>query len=217
MIVSALVLPLLVSPVQSQAPSVVSEPHPIEAGGRASKHVILFQSGLSARPWNIEANNTYAHIDGLPFDGFLYNLPVSWHLFEGEYGFFDESAIESQFGGLDFSFEHVTHNYVPIYIRRRTQSPESGDFFDAAAWDTNVAQMRALARVARRPEFQCDGIFFDNEEYFERVWNYPDDVLYGATISLEEYRAKARERGRQLMEALVSEWPQARVIAAHGP
>lgn len=184
-------------------------------GGR--KQLLHLTTSLSARPWKIQAENTYGHIDSLPFDGFTYNLVLTWDLFKGEYGFFDEQDVRNQLPGLDFSFQKARYNYANVVIRRRSHYPGQGDFYDDLAWADTLAQLRVLARVLREPRYQCVGIFFDNEEYFEPVWNYPDDVTLAATHSLEAYRQKARARGRQWMQVLVEEWPSARVIAAHGP
>ena len=47
--------------------------------------------------------------------------------------------------------------------------------------------------------------------------NYPEDVAYSSTYSLKEYRDQARLRGKQMMLAMTSEFPDIEVITAHGP
>jgi hypothetical protein len=216
----SLALALLPIQVPSTSPQVLGKPAgpamPAPLVGER-KQVLHLTTSLSARPWKIQAENTYGHIDSLPFDGFTYNLPLTWDLFKGEYGYFDELDVRQQLSGLDFSFQNVRHNYANVVIRRRSQYPGQGDFYDDLAWADTLQQLRVMARVLREPKYQCVGIFFDNEEYFEPVWNYPEDVTLAATHSLQAYQQKARERGRQWMQVLVEEWPNARVIAAHGP
>jgi hypothetical protein len=59
------------------------------------------------------------------------------------------------------------------------------------------------------------GIAFDNEEYFERWTNYPDDCAYPEK-SLQEYQEQVRLRGRQIMEAVTAEFPGIEVITFQG-
>lgn len=125
----------------------------------------LVSHGASARPWVFMADpDRVAHIDGLPFAGFAYNIPLTWFTMSGEYGLFTEAEIHGQFGGLDETFANLTENMVSVVIRRRGTSPEDGDFFDDGAWSDTVEQFRRLARVAATPRYQCVGIVFDNEE-----------------------------------------------------
>ncbi|MFK7743272.1 MAG: hypothetical protein AB8H80_23350 [Planctomycetota bacterium] len=181
------------------------------------KQLLLVQHTLSARPWQIDAQGTAPYIDSLPFEGFTYNLPTTWDLFRGEYGAFDEATIRGQFGSFNHTFSNLTRNFVAVVIRRRGQGLPDGDFFDDQAWADTIAQLRVLARVAREPQYQCVGICFDPEEYFEPVWNYPDDVAYAQQHSLAAYRDKARQRGREFAEALFEEWPDALIHSLHGP
>ena len=134
-----------------------------------------------------------------------------------EYGPWSEQDLHDQFGDLDFSFANVNQNWVSVVIRRNGFTAAEGDFFDDQAWDVTVEQFRLLARVARSPQYQCVGILFDNEQYFEGVWNYPDDVAHADQYSLEEYQAKSRQRGREIFQAIQSEWPEAKMLFTHGP
>ena len=134
-----------------------------------------------------------------------------------EIGPWTEQQLHGQFGDLDFSFENVNKNWVSVVIRRNGLTVEGGDFFDDAAWQQTVEQFRLLARVASTPKYQCTGIFFDNEQYFEYVWNYPNDVANAGVYSLAEYQEKSRQRGREVFQAIQSEWPTAKVLFTHGP
>ena len=178
---------------------------------------ILFNLGPSSRPWNF-TEDSIKHIDGLPFSGICYNLPATFTLMHSvQYGAWTEQDLHDQFGDLKFSFDNVDQNWVSIVVRRNGLAVAEGDFFDDEAWAVTVNQFRLLARVAKTARYQCTGIFFDNEEYFEHVWNYPDDVANASLYSLEEYQAKAMQRGREVFLAIQSEWPEARIMFTHGP
>ncbi|MEM7517830.1 MAG: hypothetical protein AAF368_13020, partial [Planctomycetota bacterium] len=183
---------------------------------RPEKLLINVQFTQSARPWFIADNNTWSHIDGLPFDGITYNVPATWDTMRGEYDF-TSADLDQQFEDVNFSFQNVDSNFVGVVVRRRTDTALQGDFFDDVAWDQTCAAVSRLAAEASRPKNQCIGVLFDNEEYFEQVWNYPDDVMLAAQHDLDSYRAKARQRGREFMDALVSVWPEAVVMSLHGP
>lgn len=86
------------------------------------------------------------------------------------------------------------------------------DFFDD--WSTIVDNFANLARAAR--DAGLKGIAFDNEQYFAPWGNYPTGVAYPLT-SLAQYQAQARLRGRQVMEAMVAEFPGIVVVTLHGP
>lgn len=188
------------------------------AGPLAPERPLLVHHGSSSRPWDFAGDPArLAHIDSLPFSGFAYNLPATWSTMRPYLGKpFTEAELHDQFGGLDHSFSNLTENWVSVVVRRRGEGAV-GDFFDDAAWSETVEDFRRLARVAATPRYQCVGLVFDDEEYFEDVWNYPDDVAFSLVQGLEAYRAKARERGREVMDAVLEEWPEARVIVLHGP
>lgn len=178
---------------------------------------ILFNLGPSARPWNFTPD-IIDHIDSLPFSGITLNMPIAFLAMHSvQYGPFTEQELHGQFGDLDFSFSDVDQNWVSVVVRRNGILPGEGDFFDDAAWEATIDQFRLLARVAMTPKYQCKGIFFDNEEYFEEVWNYPDDVAFAQTYSLAEYQSKSRQRGQEIFQAIESEWPGVEIIFAHGP
>ena len=88
------------------------------------------------------------------------------------------------------------------------------DFFDD--WSIVVQNWRNYARVIR--EVGLKGIALDNEEYLAHsaLSNYPDDCRY-KDKSLSEYAAQARKRGREIMKAVVEEFPDIAVLHFHGP
>jgi len=81
-------------------------------------------------------------------------------------------------------------------------------------WSAPIANFSRLARAAR--ETGLRGVLIDNESYGTPWANYPRGVLFKSK-PLREYQDQARLRGRQVMEAMVSEFPGITVILLHGP
>ena len=88
------------------------------------------------------------------------------------------------------------------------------DFFDD--WTIPIGNFANLARALKHAGLK--GIFLDNEQYsFFTHWaEYPGAVAYPAT-PLDEYEAQARLRGKQVMEAMVAEFPGIVMLSLHGP
>jgi hypothetical protein len=91
-------------------------------------------------------------------------------------------------------------NYLMI-----TANPGNVDFFDDAGWAEIVSHWRLLARVARQGGLK--GLLYDEEPYFppHEAFGYSAQPEHGRH-SFGEYAAKARERGRQVMSAVVEEY-----------
>lgn len=97
--------------------------------------------------------------------------------------------------------ERITENFVRI-----SANPGNVDWFDDEGWAAIVEKMRIAAWIAK--EGGLKGICFDPEPYSRPYWqmNYqsqPNKDQY----SFEEYQAKARQRGREVMQAVASEYP----------
>jgi len=86
------------------------------------------------------------------------------------------------------------------------------DFFDD--WSVPIANFGAVARALK--DAGLKGIVFDNEQYFSSWGNYPTGCKYTAH-TLAEYQTQARLRGRQVMEAMIAQFPEIAVITLHGP
>jgi len=98
-------------------------------------------------------------------------------------------------------FKRFTDNFVTIGA-----NPGNVDWFDDAGWANIVEHWRIGAWVARQSGFK--GILFDPEPYTK------PHLQFGYTAQTDrdkhtfnEYYAKARERGRQVMKAIVAEYP----------
>jgi hypothetical protein len=163
------------------------------------------KDALSTRTPNILKNIDY--IESLPFDGMVVDIPAGWLLMEGKPLNYDD-IYDPWLAPLEGKFKKFTHNFL------RAQVNDPGDVFDDAKWNITIENWRLLARAARQIGFA--GIYFDNEEYFNPWLNYPEDYT-NPTRSLKEYQAQAQLRGRQIMQAVVQEFPDIDVLFMHGP
>src|SRR5260221_296964 len=147
----------------------------------------------------------FEYIDSLPFDGLTVSTDTGRLLMNGSPRTYSQML-------LDFSplsrlvFKRLKHNFALVNVDR------PADFFDD--WTATVENFRLLARVLRIRKIE--GIFFDNEAYDLGLFNYPSDCN-DPSKSLQEYQDQARLRGREIMEAMVREYPAIVAIALHGP
>lgn len=103
-------------------------------------------------------------------------------------------------------FENLKENFAAVV------GGAPPDF--AEDWSVPVANFGVLARAAR--EAGLRGIYFDNEAYSVPWTDYPRGVKHPRK-PLGEYVELARQRGRELMAAMVAEFPDIVVIVLHGP
>ena len=161
------------------------------------------QASFATRPEFVRDH--FAHIETLPFDGLALSTTTGAVLMKGTPRTYAE--ISADFAPLNgLAFTRMTHNFALVIVDR------PADFF--GDWSATIENFRVLARVLR--EKGIAGIFFDNEEYAGKLFNYPDDCS-DPTKSFEQYQAQARLRGRQVMQAIVGEYPGIVFMAFHGP
>lgn len=98
-------------------------------------------------------------------------------------------------------FQRLTDNFITLGA-----NPGNVDWFDDAGWDHIVEHWRIAAQIAKQSGFK--GLLFDPEPYTPPYAQFS----YNAQPARDrhpfnEYYAKARQRGRQIMEAVVAEYP----------
>jgi hypothetical protein len=98
-------------------------------------------------------------------------------------------------------FKRFTDNFVTVGA-----NPGNVDWFDDAGWRVIVEHWRIAAWLARASGFR--GLLFDPEPY-TKPWS---QFRYGAQPerdrhSFDDYCAKARQRGREVMRAVADEFP----------
>lgn len=168
--------------------------------------LIVFMADVSARTQFITQYRD--HIESLPFDGMVVNIPASWSLMSPG-TVLTRAEVQTWLTPLK-PFNNGMENYLQVNI------DDPGDLFDDAAWAQVTANWQMMARVAAATGFT--GILFDNEEYAGHWENFPQDYPPGdAARGLDAYRAMASQRGREIMQAIAAVMPDGKVAFAHGP
>ena len=150
----------------------------------------------------------------LPFDGLVISISakngetLGWKLFSTEK--LDPADFDKAIDDLKACrSKKFTDNFI-----QTISTPATTDWFDPK-W-SNVAYNASLfARAAKQGG--CKGIMFDAEMYLGRIWGYimPDGKPRpGHTV--EEYRAMARQRGREFITAINKEFPDITVLCLYG-
>ena len=169
--------------------------------------------GLLPSPAFVAANKDY--LETLPFDGlvvYLKNPPCRTNVTASVMSFKKkpvsyETIMAVMAPMRAVSFIRLKQNYVQVL------GSKHADFFDD--WSLCFTNFANLARAAKDSGFK--GVFFDNEVYDGHpLANYPNNCAY-KNKSLSEYEAQARLRGKQLMQAMIANFPDIVVITAHGP
>ncbi len=100
-------------------------------------------------------------------------------------------------------FERFTDNFITIGA-----NPGNVDWFDEAGWAAVIEHWATAAWIAKQAGFK--GFLFDPEAY-TKPYSQFDYAAQPQTSqhSFNEYYAKARERGRQVIAAVAKEFPEA--------
>jgi hypothetical protein len=172
------------------------------------KLLLEWQGGNSSHPQSI--HDQIAYLDTLPFDGAGVNSDTGWHLMDNVPRSY--TTIYNEFLPLrGLPATHFRHFYAEVFIRINP-SDQGPDFYDD--WSTIVANWGNLATALR--DVGVEGVFIDNEDYAGNRWEYPSGVRY-PSHTLAEYQAQARQRGREIMAAMVAAFPGISVMLFHGP
>ncbi len=104
-------------------------------------------------------------------------------------------------------FKRFTDNFVRFYA-----NPGNVDWFDDAGWKNIVEHWRIAAWVAKQSGLK--GICFDPEPYAQPHSQF----LYSAQPERDkhtfaEYCEKARQRGREVMQAVAEEYPDITILS----
>lgn len=173
---------------------------------------LIFHQQTQVPPGNTSPASVAANIDfidTLPFDGITVDIPASMALMRGEPISYEEMYDDGLAPLTDvMRSSRIQHNFVMAYIDK------PHDVFNNQAWAITAENWRNLARAARDAGLR--GIFFDNEQYYQRWLDYPEDYN-NPTRSQREYEVKTQQRGREIMQAVVEEFPDIELLFFHGP
>ncbi|MBR4665796.1 MAG: hypothetical protein IKO93_18170, partial [Lentisphaeria bacterium] len=101
-------------------------------------------------------------------------------------------------------FTKFKHNFILTGATGNRSEP--ADWFDDEFWADVASNMRLAARAAFRSG--CRGLVFDAETYSKFRWAYRPD----SGKSYQKTAEQARKRGRQIMKAVKSEYPDATIL-----
>jgi len=134
------------------------------------------------------------------------NQPALWFSFSREP--YDEKVVAQFLEDLKaVQPKQLSHRFLLL-----NANPGDVDWFDDAGWQVIVDHWRTGARVAR--EGGLAGIMFDPESYRKpyRAFDWSAQPQIGQH-TFTQYYDMARQRGRQIMEAVAEEYPQATILA----
>ncbi|MBP1993065.1 S-layer homology domain-containing protein [Paenibacillus eucommiae] len=202
---------------EDNGPAGVDKHIPVEET-RTLPDLILFEMAFvdhSTTPEGIRDN--IEHIDSLPFDGITISAPdILRDLMGGSELTYED--IYDELKVLKGLFKNLKQNYLHIQIdkpiNKANPTEFSGDLFDDEAWGIVAQNFKNAARAAK--EVGLHNFFLDNEEYWNAFLHHPR-LSYYKDKTVGEYEEKARQRGKELMNAILSEIPDAKMVHLHGP
>lgn len=140
-----------------------------------------------------------------PFEGTIMRpFFGSGQVFNSEVFAKHKEVISSQFDKYKpIESNKLTDNFMAMY------AASTMDWFSDDDWKLVTEHTRLVAKGARLTN--CAGIMFDPEPYGFNPWIYKNQK-HAKEKSLEEYTAKVRQRGREFMDAIQSEFPNAKIL-----
>jgi hypothetical protein len=148
----------------------------------------------------------------MPFDGMFIHINQSWLVMDGGKPLSYDS-IYSDISVLKGVFKKFKYNYLYVFIRY------PGDFWDDRVWEITAQNFAKMAKAAKAVGFH--GIVYDNEEYGSgttvRKWLNYGEVYRNPNYDLNQHRDQVMLRGKQVMEAMVKEFPDIEIFTFHGP
>lgn len=195
------------------APAAPAAPAAPFRAAKAPPHLLLHdwhgESPVSS-PSYIRAN--FEYLDSLPFDGivtYVRSADTKTNISASVLGtralVFDDVAACLQ-PLRDLRFANLTENFAAVL------GGKPPDFMDD--WSVPILNFAILAKAAR--EAGLRGIYLDNEGYHKPWGDHPKGVSHPKK-SVAEYQERARLRGREVMEAMVEQFPDIVVVVLHGP
>lgn len=107
-------------------------------------------------------------------------------------------------------FQIFTDNFIGVVCQ-----PGDVDWFDPK-WNAITNNLAVMAHIAYRGG--CVGLMIDPEEYSHHLWTYAAlPQKRRQKVSLAEYQAQARLRGREAMQAINVEFPNIHIFFLFGP
>ena len=197
--------------------------------------LIMYSWGQNRTP--TEAVKHRAYIDTLPLDGMMLNDYAGRNLMSADLNFagrigrpgiqdgvWTYEQCMSSFSPFSktkpnsYYFQNMTHNFGKVNWK------VNAGLFSDTDWSWVVESFRNYAKACK--DIGLAGIVIDDEINSDTTpgyWSYYDEnyanpnPLYYAGRTLKECHMQSRLRGKQVMEAIISEFPNAAVLLFHGP
>ena len=185
----------------------------------SNKQLILHQKGhwLPMMAGNFASRAAY--INTLPFSGFtMVGNSYTDRVMESNTTLLPYSYIWDEVKGVKDLYP-TKSNFLTVNMHF------PGDFWDDAVWDNVIANFGTLARVAKNLGYR--GIAYDDEPYDVQshkminykhgdAW-YDNDAYKNPNYTFAEHSQKITARFKQIMEAMVDEYPAIDVLYYHSP
>jgi hypothetical protein len=150
-----------------------------------------------------------------PFNGCVFHLNYknedgsggnfTWECW-GQKRFTEEQFKDAVDDLKNTPFQRFTHNFLRFNV-----TPGDVDWFDD--FSTVLSNAKLAAKVARQGGVK--GILFDIEQYNSGLFNY-SQLRDSSTKSFAEYAQQTCKRGKELMEAFQSEYPNITIFLTFG-
>lgn len=152
------------------------------------------------------------YLDTLPFDGIVAYVRTPDLTINVSAAVLDRRPLDPGDVALamaplrGLSMANLTENFAAVV------GGNPPDFLDD--WSVTARNFAVLAAEARRAGLR--GLYIDNETYHAPWTDYPRGVR-DPKVPQVRYEELARERGREVMGAIVREFPDVVVVFLHGP
>ncbi len=185
----------------------------------SKKQLILHQKGHWQPSMAGNFATRAAYINSLPFSGFtMVGNSYTNRLMEPNAPLLSYAYIWNEVKDVKDLYP-TKSNFLAVHMHF------PGDFWDDAIWNNVIANFKTLAKVAKDLGFS--GIIYDDEPYdleSYKMHNYKhgnewfDDNAYkNPNYNFVEHSAKISARFKQIMEAMISEYPTIDVLYYHSP
>ena len=148
-----------------------------------------------------------ATIEAYPFSGMFINSVVGWHIMSGRPISYD--SMYNEFAVLKGAFKKFNANFIYVF------NDFPGDFWDDGAWDITAKNFANIAKVAKSLGFK--GIIYDNEEYLPKKWLNYGESYKNPAYDLNQHRDQVMLRGKQILQAITTEFSDIEIFTYHGP
>ena len=173
---------------------------------RAGKKLMLHQrDAIAITPTSLRDRLATMDVNLDAFDGVFLRLPAVGETIMKPAAVSLQSIADDLKPIYGLAPAKLRFNFAVITMQRDM------DVFDS--WTTVLANVTNLAKVAR--DAGLAGIVIDNESLAGLRVNYPYDVKV-QTKTIEEYRTQQQLISKQIMQAIVAEFPDAAVVILRG-